>query len=278
MKKTFVDQVFFNGEIYTLDDKQPWAQAVAIKDDTIVQVGNNENILSLISDTTTVIDLEGKMMLPGFHDTHVHLISGGMQENKCILKDSKTIVEVLAGITAYLQKSNLPRDEWIHCSGLDMTLSDQMTIEQLDQVANGRPLYIQTSDGHSMWVNSKVLELAGITEETPEPLQGEIVRLPGTNIPSGFLHDYATQIVKNIIPTASIEERIAGLKTGMQMAHQFGITSILEPGMDDHLLAPYVKLSDENELLLRVRASISPIYWQPGVTAGLKQSHSAQFK
>jgi predicted amidohydrolase YtcJ len=264
MKKTFADQVFFNGEIYTVDDKQPWAQAVAIKEDTIVQVGNNQDIQSLISDTTTVTDLKGKMMLPGFHDTHVHLISGGMLENNCILKDSKTVAEVLTGITSYLQKTNLPQNEWVHCSGLDMTLSDQISIEELDQVANGRPLYIQTSDGHSIWVNSKVLELAGITEETPEPLQGEIVRLPGTNIPSGFLHDFAAQIVKNIIPTASIEERIAGLETGMQKAHQFGITSILEPGMDDHLLAPYVKLSDENKLLLRVRASISPIYWQPG--------------
>lgn len=264
MKTTLADQVFFNGEIYTVNKNQPWAQAVAVKDDTIIYVGDDENIQSLINDSTTVTNLEGKMMLPGFHDTHVHLISGGMQENKCILKDTKTIAEVLANITSYLQKTNPDKNEWIQCSGFDMTLSDQMSIEQLDQIANGRPLYIQTSDGHSMWVNSTVLELAGITEETPDPLQGEIVRLPGTNIPSGFLHDFAAQIVKSIMPKASIEERIAGLKTGMQMAHQFGITSILEPGMDDHLMSPYVKLSDSNELFLRVRASISPIYWQPG--------------
>jgi predicted amidohydrolase YtcJ len=264
MTNTFAEQVYVNGEIYTVDANLPWAQAVAIAGEKIIYVGNNDDIQSLINEETKVVDLEGKMMLPGFHDTHVHLISGGMQENKCTLNDLKTVEGVLIRIEEYLRYTNPVEGEWIHCSGLDMTLSEQISREQLDKISNDHPLYVQTSDGHSMWVNSCALELAGINEDTPNPPQGEIVRIPGTQIPTGFLHDFATQIVKNIIPAASMEERTAGLQTGMKIAHQFGITSVLEPGMDEHLLAPYVLVSDENKLQLRVRASISPIYWQPG--------------
>ena len=264
MTSTYAEQAYINGEIYTVDAGYPWAQAVAVSGGAIIYVGDNKGIKPFIDENTEVIDLKGKMMLPGFHNTHVHLISGGMQENKCTLNDLNTLDLVLGRIAWYIQKLNLAKDEWVHCSGLDMTISDQVTIEQLDLISDGRPLYIQTRDGHSMWVNSLVLELAGITEDTPEPNQGEIVRFPGTRQPTGFLHDFAVQIVKDIIPVATMEERIAGLKTGMNIAHQFGITSVLEPGMNEHLLRPYVKLSDENELRLRVRASISPIYWQPG--------------
>jgi len=264
MTERFAEKAYINGEIYTVDTNQPWVEAVATLGGNIIYVGNNDQVKPFIDENTIVTDLKGKMMLPGFHDTHVHLISGGMQENKCTLNDLDTIDLVLARIAWYIQRSKLAQDEWVHCSGLNMTLSDQVTIEQLDRVSDGRPLYIQTADGHSMWVNSCVLDLAGITEDVPDPPQGEIVRQPGTNIPTGFLHDFAAQIVKDIIPTASMAERIAGLKTGMKIAHQFGITSVLEPGMDDHLLSPYVRLNDDNKLFLRVRASISPIHWQPG--------------
>ena len=206
MTKTFADQIYLNGEIYTVNADQPWAQAVAIAGGEIVYVGENDGAQSLVDKKTNVVDLEGKMMLPGFHDTHIHLISGGMQERKCTLNDLKTIDGVLIRIREYLQYTNPAANEWIQCSGLDMTLSDQVTLEQLDRITRQHPLYIQTSDGHSMWVNSYALVLAGISEETPNPLQGEIVRFPGTQKPTGFLHDFATQIIKNVIPAASMDE------------------------------------------------------------------------
>ena len=195
----------------------------------VFYVGENDGAQSLVDKKTNVVDLKGNMMLPGFHDTHVHLISGGMQERKCTLNDLKTIDSVLIRIREYLQSTNPSPNKWIHCSGLDMTLSDQVTLEQLDGITRQHPLYIQTSDGHSMWVNSYAMALAGIIEGTPDPPHGEIVRFPGTQKPTGFLHDFATQMIKNVIPAASMEERIDGLKTGIEIANQYGITSIIEP-------------------------------------------------
>lgn len=264
LQNEYADLVFLNGAIYTVDSKRSWAQSVAISEGKIIYVGDQKGIESFIGPDTDIKDLKGKMMMPGFHDTHVHLISGGMQENECTLNDLDNLNDVLKRIEIYSNNHSLGESEWINCSGLDKVVMDNLTKKKLDAISADRPLTILTFDGHSLWANSRAMELGGINETSINPSQGEIVRLSNSNIPSGLFHDAATLLIKNVIPKPSFDERVAGLRTGMKLAHQFGITSIIEPGLDDELIAPYQALSDQNELLLNVRASISPINWEPG--------------
>jgi hypothetical protein len=258
------DKVFTNGRLYTVDPERSWAEAVAISDGEIVYVGDDVGGRAFIGDATEVTDLGGKLMLPGFHDSHVHLYAGGANESCCVLTDAATQAEALEMI----QDSALAKGDraggWIVCNGLNKGLIPDLNRRLLDEVSSECPIYVMTDDGHSCWLNSRGLEIAGIDASTEDPPQGEIVRFPGTKEPNGFLHDYAAELGRDAIPQPTHEERIDHLKTGIGLAHKFGITSILEPGVDDELMAPYLALSDRGELTLRVMASISPINWQPG--------------
>jgi predicted amidohydrolase YtcJ len=263
-KPVIADQVFKNGAIYTVDSSRSWARAVAIKDSEIVHVGDDKQADAFIGPTTEVIDLGGKMMLPGFHDVHVHLYDGGMHTLKCDLWDCQTLDKTISRIEEYTQGQGPDAKGWIQCSGLQKTCADEVSRKILNKLAPERPIYILTFDGHSCRANSRALELAGIDKDTPDPPQGKIERRPGSREPNGYLHDFAARMVKNAIPLPPLEERLEGLKSGIALAHQFGITSIIEPGADDTLMEPYLELSRRNALTLRVRASVSPINWQPG--------------
>ena len=263
-KTVIADLIFKNGAIYTVDSRLSWAQAVAVKNTKIIYVGDDRGAGSYLGSHTEVIDLQGKMMLPGFHDVHVHLFEGGMQSLKCDLRDCLETSAVVNMIKQYVKEQGSEARGWIQCSGLQKTCADELSREILDDISPHCPIYVLTFDGHSCRVNSKALELVGINKDSTNPPQGNIERLPGTNEPSGYLHDFAVQMVREAIPPAVLEEQIAGLRNGIRQAHCFGITSIIEPGADDALMAPYIELSSRNSLTMRVRASISPINWQPG--------------
>ena len=263
-KLDIADYIFKNGAIYTVDSRRSWAQAVAVKDFKIVYVGDNRGADAFSGRQTEVIDLQGKMMLPGFHDVHVHLFEGGMHSLKCNLWDCQSPPDVVDRIKQYVESQSRDATGWIQCFGLQKTFADDMSRDLLDALSPDRPVFILTFDGHSCRVNSKALEMAGIDKNSLNPPQGDIERLPGSKEPSGYLHDFAVEMVRETIPPTSLEEQISGLENGIRKAHRFGITSIIEPGADDNLMLPYLELHRRNALPLRVRASISPINWQPG--------------
>jgi hypothetical protein len=258
------DLLFKNGAIYTVDRKRPWARAVAVKGAEIIYVGDDQGAADVTGPRTEVIDLDGKMMLPGLHDSHVHLYEGGMQLLKCDLWDCHELDQAISEIKRHVGSQGRDAEGWIQFTGLQKTCADELTKDILDEIAPDRPMYIMTSDGHSCRTNTRALELAGVDKDTEDPPQGRIERMPGSREPSGYLHDFASKIVKDAIPTPSLEEQLAGLENGIEQAHRFGITSIIEPGVDDTLMAPYLDLSDRDALTLRLMASISPIHWQPG--------------
>jgi len=263
-ENSFADQVFINGAVYTVDRQHPWAQAVAVCEGEIIFVGDNRTAETMAGSRTQVIDLNGKMMLPGFHDVHVHLYDGGMQSLQCDLWDCQTADEVINRVKTYTHDRVGGAREWIQCVGLQKTCTAGLNCHILDTLLPERPLYIRTFDGHSCLANSKALEIAGIDRDTSDPPGGRIERTPGSNRPNGYLHDFAARLITDAMPEPAMDQRIAGLESGIASAHRFGITSIIEPGVDDVLVAPYHELTQGNALLLRVRASISPINWQPG--------------
>jgi len=263
-EKHHADQVFINGAVYTVDKQHPWAQAVAVHAGEIIFVGDDQDVEPLIGPRTRLVDLQGKMMLPGFHDVHVHLFDGGMQSLQCDLWDCQTAEDVIDKVKTYFNDRVGGAQEWIQCVGLQKTCTTGLNCQILDTLLPERPMYIRTFDGHSCLVNTRALEIAGINRDTADPPGGRIERMPESNQPNGYFHDSAARLVTDAIPEPAMEQRVAGLQNGIAAAHKFGITSIIEPGVDDALAAPYHQLTQGNALRLSVRASISPINWQPG--------------
>ena len=245
-----------NGAVYTLNKAQPWAEAAAVAGGKIVFVGSNSDAEKYRAEETKVLDLAGKMVLPGFQDSHVHLISGGMELEQCNLNDLQTKDEILARVRAYAAE-NLEKD-WIVGGGwaLPVFLEANPSKEELDAVVSDRPAYLSAADGHSAWVNSRALELAGVTAKTMDPKNGRIERKAGTGEPSGTLREAAANLVGRLIPEPTAEEYLSGLRGGLALANRFGITSIIEASADDKLLDAYAGLDRSNGLTLRVLASI----------------------
>jgi predicted amidohydrolase YtcJ len=245
-----------NGAVYTLNQAQPWAEAAAVAGGKIVFVGSNSKAKKYSGKGTKVLDLAGKMVLPGFQDSHVHLISGGMELEQCNLNDLQTKEEVLARIRAYAAEN--PDKDWIVGGGWALPLFPEANPakEELDALVPARPVFLYAADGHSAWVNSRALELADVTAKTPDPKNGRIERKPGTGEPSGTLREAAAGLVGRMIPESTDEEYSSGLRGAQALANRFGITSIIEASADDKLLETYAGLDRSGGLTLRVLASI----------------------
>jgi predicted amidohydrolase YtcJ len=245
-----------NGAVYTLNKAEPWAEAVAVAGGKILFAGSNSAVKKHRGKGTKVLDLAGKMVLPGFQDSHVHLISGGMELEQCNLNDLQTKEEILARIRAYAAEN--PDNEWIVGGGWALPVFSEAnpSKEELDALVSDRPAFLSAADGHSAWVNSRALELAGITAKTGDPKNGRIERKTGTGEPSGTLREAAQGLVGRLIPEPTDEAYLSGLRGGMALANRFGITSIIEASADDKLLETYAGLDRGGGLTLRVLASI----------------------
>jgi predicted amidohydrolase YtcJ len=245
-----------NGAVYTLNAAQPWAEAAAVAGGKIVFVGSDSKMNRYKGEKTRVIDLAGKMVLPGFQDSHIHLISGGLELQQCNLNELPTKDEVLARIRAYAIEHQ--EREWIAGGGWALPLFPQAnpSKEELDSVVSDRPVFLWAEDGHSAWVNSRALELAGVTAKTPDPRHGRIERKDGTGEPSGTLREAAAELVSRLIPESSDAEYLSGLRGAQALANRNGITSIIEASADDNLLETYESLDRSGGLTLRVLASI----------------------
>jgi predicted amidohydrolase YtcJ len=245
-----------NAAVYTFDSTRPWAEAVAVAGGKIVFVGRSPEAEEYRDERTKVIDLDGKLVLPGFQDSHVHLISGGMELALCDLNDLQTKEEVLARVRAYCEAN--PDKGWVTGGGWALPVFPEANPSkgELDGVVSDRPAFLSAADGHSAWVNSRALELAGITDKTEDPEDGHIERKPGTNEPSGTLREAAMGIVSRLIPEPTAEEYRNGLQAGMVLANRFGITSIIEASADDRILETYAEFDQSGQLSVRVLASI----------------------
>ena len=247
--------VLRNGAIYTVDAQRSWAEALALANGRIVYVGNNSGAEKFISDQTRVIDLQGKMVLPGFHDSHVHPVSGGIELGQCNLNGSKTQQEVFDKIRAYAAAH--PEKQWITGGGWDLPIFPEGNPrrEQLDALVPDRPVYLTSADGHSAWVNSKALQIAGVTQTTRDPSEGRIERDAKTGEPSGTLREMATDLVSKFQPELTQEDYVQGARAGLAMANRFGITSLQEASAHEKILAAFAELERRNELTARVLAA-----------------------
>ncbi|MGI9249552.1 MAG: amidohydrolase [Woeseiaceae bacterium] len=260
------DRVFLNGAIYTVDDDRSWAEAVAIKDSKIIYVGDNEVVGRHVGTTTEVVDLAGQMMLPGFHDSHIHIMIGVMADEECSVLRLESVEEVAARLKECTSLAGFGDDGWILGGGWGEWLWPEANPQKglLDLLFPDQPVYLESSFGHAAWVNSKAMEIVGLDADTENPAAGVIEHDPESGEPSGTLRDSAMLLVKSKLPPMTLRQRMDRVRAGMALAHSVGITAVIEPGLDGELIEPIVNLADAGELDMRVLASMSPINWQPG--------------
>jgi predicted amidohydrolase YtcJ len=260
------DRVLLNGAVYTLDTELPWAEAVAMANGRISFVGSNADVRRYIGAATEVIDLQGQMLLPGFHDSHAHILVGDATDEECNLLRIESIAAVEAKLRECTALPGFGDDHWIIGSGWSDWLWPRSEPDKaiLDELFPDRPVFLESSFGHNGWVNSRALELAGIHAESRAGPDGIIVRDPETGDATGALHDAAIHLVMRVLPAFSDAYKQKRVQTAIALAHRMGVTASIEPGLDAELFVPVLGLYDANQFELRVVASISPINWQPG--------------
>jgi predicted amidohydrolase YtcJ len=222
-----VPAVFVNGKVWTVNRGQREAEALAVSNGRVVAVGTNEEIKRLAGPTTHVVDLGGRRLLPGFYDSHVHMLGSGLRLAEVALKDAKDVAEFGKRLKEFDAK--LPRDRWLlggewdHDRALDGKLPDAAL---LDRFVAERPVFLRRYDGHMAVVNTRVLRLAGITAETPDPPGGVIYRKPGTKEPTGLLRDNAMGLVDRLVPATTDEDIVAAVRAALDEARAVGVTSV----------------------------------------------------
>jgi predicted amidohydrolase YtcJ len=253
------DLVFRGGAVYTVDLPRTWAQAVAVKGGRIVSVGTDQSVADLIGPKTEVHDLHGRMLLPGFQDAHVHPPSGGLEMLECNLNEAYTREGYERIVADYA--SEHPDVEWIRGGGwsMDSFPGGTPTKEVLDRIVPDRPVYLPNRDGHGAWVNSRAMELAGITRETPDPPDGRIER-DDAGEPSGTLHEGAMDLVENVMPPVTEAEWEEGLRVAQQYLHSLGITAWQDAivGGPYDTLDAYTTMASRDALTARV---IGSLWW-----------------
>jgi predicted amidohydrolase YtcJ len=245
------DTVIVNARIYTVNVRQPWAEALAIRGDKILAVGSAKEISAYRGASTKVIDAKGKLVLPGFTDCHVHFMDGSLGLTQVDLNGSKSVSEIQKRVKAYADAH--PQEVWIQGMGWTYPTFGPSALPDkkfLDEVVPDRPVFLQAFDGHSSWANSKALALAGITRETPDPVNGKIVR-DDKGEATGALLESAGDLIARSAPKPTHEERLAALRLGMREANKFGLVRVHSAGQDFEWLDLYNELRQKQQLSVR---------------------------
>jgi predicted amidohydrolase YtcJ len=258
---TAADIAFVNGAVYTVDAARTRASAVAVRDGRIAAVGTDDQIRDQMSSRTETFDLHGRMLLPGFQDAHVHPVSSGLDRLQCDLHDLHTADEYVQAVRSYAEAH--PDREWILGSGwsMDVFPGGTPTKDLLDAVVPDRIVFLPNRDGHSTWVNSRALEVAGVTSATPDPADGRIER-DAAGEPSGTLHEGAADLVGRSAPASTPDDWYAGLLEGQRYLHSLGITAwqdaivSTDPWMDNY--SAYLRAGDNGDLTARV---VGALWW-----------------
>jgi predicted amidohydrolase YtcJ len=259
------DLLLRGGRVYTVDAARSWAQAVAVRDGTIVAVGTDDQVGELASAGTRVVDLAGRMLLPGFIDAHVHASAAGLERQRCDLTGAHGLDQYLELVSRYAGEH--PDAEWITGGGwaMDVFPGGMPSRHELDRAVPGRPAFLSNRDRHAAWVNTRALELAGVMASTPDPPDGRIEREPD-GVPAGTLQEGAMGLVERIVPRSSVQEQVAGIVEAQRYLYALGITGWQEAIVGDYAVIPdcfdaYLEADRRGLLTARV---VGALWWQRG--------------
>ena len=251
------DTILINGRVHTVDPARPSAEAIAICGERIGTVGTTAEIRALATPATRVIDLAGRLVVPGFNDAHVHFIDGASELVGINLRPAKDERDFAARLGEYVKK--LPKGRWVLGGYWDHEAwpSKALPTRQLiDAVTPDHPVFVQRLDGHMGVANSHALKLAGITRDTQAPDGGTIVR-DERGEPTGILKDNAMNLVTKVVPPPTFEDVLERARAGLKHAATLGVTTIQDLTASADELRAYQYLRDRGELTARIYATQS---------------------
>ena len=258
------DTIFTNGRIHTLNPEQPEAEALAIRAGVITAVGDTDTITATAGPQTQRIDLDGKVVLPGFHDMHVHPLFAGVRQTECKIEQGSTLEQIQHEVQACIDRTDT--GGWISGGQWDAHAIGQIPDRSmLDTISPKNPVLLSDTSGHSAWANSMALVIAGVTADTPDP-EGGIIERDSGGEPTGILREAAIMLVRTHVPPHSYEALRAALEWSMNQMLSHGITSFTEAstgfvaGMTREVKL-YADMADAGMVKQRVRLCLN---WEPG--------------
>jgi predicted amidohydrolase YtcJ len=268
------DVILVNARIYTVNRQQAWADAMAVRGDKILAVGDKTKIETYRAKTTKVIDAQGRLVLPGFTDCHIHFMDGSLGLTRVDLNGAETVAEIQKRVKAYADSH--PQEPWIQGMGWTYPTFKPTGLPDkkiLDDVIADRPIYLVAFDGHSSWANSKALAMAGIDRNTPDPPNGKIVR-DEQGEATGALKEAAGDLIDAKIPKPTRSERLDALRKGIHEANKAGLVRVHSAGQDFEYLDLYNELRKRGELTLRfyIAYFLNPPGLTPAITKQIEDA------
>ena len=271
------DKIFLGGNIYTFNwpapngdgtpDKdapfisgkwQPDTEAIAVKDGIIVAVGTAEELLQSKSEKTEIVDLAGATMIPGLHDSHVHIAELGQILSQINLIDIETPEQVIEKIKRYVEENKIEKGDWIVGQGWDegAWANNYPPLSLLDDAFPENPVYLKSLHGFAVWSNSAAMNELGIDSNSPVPVGGEVVKSPDGKL-SGIFLNRATKMILDNVPPPTQEQFKNWVLLGMQQMLEDGFVAIHQAGAETKHVDAFMALKDEGSLLVRTYTMLS---------------------
>jgi predicted amidohydrolase YtcJ len=275
--KPAADLIITNAKIWTVDKSRPEAESLAVVRDRFVAVGSAAEVDAWHGPQTKVIDAQGKLLLPGFNDAHVHFVDGGDHLAAVQLKDAASPQEFARRIQEQARKT--PKGEWVTGGDWDeqkWSPPDLPTKELIDPVTPDTPVWVNRYDGHESLANSLTLKLANVTAKTPDPPGGQIVRDAQGN-PTGVLRDAAQELVNKVMPPMSREQRMRAIHRAMEHAASVGVTSVQHMNPEYADVKAYSELQEQGALTVRIYAAPMETGWRDQAKIGIRHAFGTPF-
>ena len=271
------DLIVTHANIYTVDRQHPRAEAVAVIGERIVAVGSRAEIDSWRGPATRVIDAHGRLLLPGFNDSHVHFTDGGAALAEVQLNDAGSVEELRHRLAT--QAARTARGEWILGGDWDETKwspRQQPTAALIDEVTRDVPVFVRRYDGHQGLANSAAMRLAGISTGTADVAGGVIVR-DETGTPTGIFKDAAQELIFKVIPPRSHEQRLAAARRALAYAASMGVTSVQHMSVEFADVEVYSELLEKGELTTRIYCAPLETEWQAQARVGMRRAWGSPY-
>lgn len=255
------ERVLYNGKIFTGEPEHPYAEAVAVRNDKIVAVGNFTEVSKAVAKSAELIDLKGNFLMPGLVDSHCHAVEGGLSRISARVNDSVSSVEQLAAFAAEAKRAGreMPGDI-LMVSGIPLVFWDK--IDALGELFNAKPfaeqpVLLRGMDGHAAWANKTLLKRAGINKQfidSLDPTSRHYFGVGSDGEPNGYVVDAEVKKLDAVVPEWSSEQMLRAGREAVKHLHKLGITAWLDPNASEAILATYRKLAESGELHSEVAA------------------------
>jgi len=270
LDRTEPELILYNGSFWTVNPRQPRAQAVAISGGRFLASGSNDEVLALAAGNAKKIDLDGKTVLPGFIDAHSHPAEAGLSHLRMVDCDLRSIADILKALRERASKT--PPGEWVLGFKYDDTKTTEgrpLTRAELDAAVPDHPLFVQHRGGHTAWVNSPAIKLAKIDDHTPDPPGGTYDRDPVTGHLTGRVRENGRVTFEKIIPSNfTREDHREGVRLVSQMMTRTGITSVTDAMGTPEDLRAYQDAREAGQLKMRVYCHIYQVFMDKMLAAG----------